>query len=166
MAGFDLKKYWWAILAVGAVLGGALMALAGTLTDEDSTIISLSVGMALLAIAFCWVYVLDPEERWWAIIPGMALFTVIAAILADAVVGTASENDWVNVLVLGTGVALIATVVKRPNARVALILTAAITLFFGILMAPFSTFVRVCLAVVAAGVGAFAAWRIAKLRAQ
>jgi hypothetical protein len=33
-------------------------------------------------------------------------------------------------------------------------------------MAPFSTFVRVVLAVVAAGVGAFAAWRIAKLRAQ
>ena len=50
---------------------------------------------------------------------------MIAAILADLLVGTGSENDWVNILVLGAGVALIATVVKRPNARAAAARTSA-----------------------------------------
>jgi len=165
MAESGLRKYWWVIIAVAGVLAVGTTVLVEAWQGEG-TPAGAMVAIGLLAIAFCWVYVLDADARWWAIIPGMALFTVIAAILADLLVGSGSENDWVNVLVLGTGVALIATVVKRPNARVALILTAAITLFVGILMAPFSTFVSVILAVVAAGVGALAAWRIAKPRAE
>ena len=165
MAESGLRKYWWVIIAVAAVLAVATTVLVDAWQGEG-TPAGAMVALGLLAIAFCWVYVLDPDARWWAIIPGMALFTVIAAILADLLVGTGSENDWVNVLVLGAGVALIATVVKRPNARAAIIMASAITLLVGILMAPFSTVVKVVLAVVAAGVGFLAAWRVTRTQAS
>lgn len=163
MAGFDLRKSWWIVLAVGSVLSIAIAAIGDVVYGAGSIIVGV-LALGVLGIAFLWVYVLDPEERWWAIIPGMALFSVVAAMLADWVLGTESTNDWVNVLVLGAGAGAIALVVKRPNARVTLIMISAITILVGILMSPLWMPARVALAIVALALGGFAAWRVVRAR--
>ena len=90
--------------------------------------------LGLVGIVFCGLYFYRKELLWWAIIPGLAAFTLLAAILSEMVVGTAPKSDWVNVLVLGVGAAIIGLVLKRQMPKFVLYVIAAFMFIIGILM--------------------------------
>jgi len=92
------------------------------------------VVMGLIGIVFCALYFYRKELLWWAIIPGLAAFTLLAAVLSDTLFGTQPQNDWLNVLVMGIGTAIIGLVLKRPTARFVLYVIATFMFLVGILM--------------------------------
>ena len=49
-------------------------------------------------------------------------------------VGTEPKNDWINVLVMGVGTAIIGWVLKRPTAKFVLYVIAAFMFLIGIMM--------------------------------
>ena len=118
--------------------------------------------LGLIGIAFCLAYSIKRELLWWAIIPGLGAFTLLAAILSELVVGTDPKNDWINVLVIGIGTAVIAAVLKRPNAKVVLIIVAMFTFLVGIAMAPLATILKGVLIAADILVALFFVWRAAR----
>jgi len=141
MAGFDPKRHWWIPVTVVAVLAVATLAIADQWLPDLRNATAFVV-FGLIGAMFCWVYAMDTEHLWWAIIPGLGLFTFLAAMVADALIGTDPENDWVSVLVIAAGAAIIAAVLKRADARLALVAVATITLIVGIAMAPLVAVVK------------------------
>jgi len=113
---------------------------------------------ALIGIAFCVVFAIDKERFWWAIIPGLGAFTLMAAMLADAAIGTDPENDWASVLVIAAGTGGIAMVLQRPDARRVLAIVAVFALTIGILMTPMDIAIRVILALVVVVAAAVSLW--------
>jgi len=61
-------------------------------------------------------------------------FTLLAAVFLTGVVGTEPKNDWINVLVMGVGTAIIGWVLKRPTAKFVLYVIAAFMFLIGIMM--------------------------------
>lgn len=117
-----------------------------------SELIYTAIGLGLVGAVFCGVYAMDRERLWWAIIPGLAAFTLLAALVADALIGTDPANDWASVLVTSAGAAVIAAVLRRPDARRVLAIVAGFALAIGILMMPVDALVKVALlAIVALG---------------
>lgn len=84
----------------------------------------------------------------------------MAAFLSELVVGTEPKNDWINVLVMAIGTAVMAAVLKRPAAKQAVIMVAAITLLVAIAMAPLAIILKVVLIVADMLVGLFLAFRV------
>jgi len=158
MAGFNAQKHWWVVIVAVAVLGIAALLI----TDQGmpgNSVIGGLLFFALIGGGFCWVYSVNRERLWWAIIPGLLSLTMIVAILSDALIGTDPENDWIAVLILGIGAVIVGAVLKRPDARFALIFSAMITLLVGIAMAPITLALKIVLiAVDVLGFG-FYAWR-------
>ena len=158
MPGFNFQKHWWVVIAVVAVLGVAAIQI----TEQwfpGNTLIGAFLFFALIGAVFCWVYTVNRERLWWAIIPGILCLTVLVAMLSDLWIGTDPENDWIGVLILGIGAAIVAAVLKRPDARFVLAFVTMITLLVGFAMGPFSWALKVVLiAVDVLGFG-FYAWR-------
>lgn len=102
---------------------------------------------AAIGIAFLVMYEIDKERFWWAVIPGLGAFTLMAAMLADAAIGTDPGNDWASVLVIAAGTGGIAMVLRRPDAKRVLAIVAVFALTIGVLMTPIALFIRVMLAV-------------------
>lgn len=102
---------------------------------------------AAIGIAFLVMYEIDKERFWWAVIPGLGAFTLMAAMLADAAIGTDPGNDWASVLVIAAGTGGIALVLRRPDAKRVLAIVAVFALTIGVLMTPIALFIRVMLAV-------------------
>jgi predicted membrane protein len=102
----------------------------------------------LLISGFCWVYSTNRERLWWAIIPGLGLFTLLAAVLSDYFIGTDPQNDWINVLVMGLGAAIIGVVLKRKEAKHVLIVVSMFIFLVGIAMAPFTIVLKGILIVI------------------
>ena len=75
--------------------------------EEGDALIGVFLFLVLIGASFCWVYFVDQEHFWWAIIPGLAPFTLLAAMIPDIVFGTDSKNDWLNVAVLGGGIVIV-----------------------------------------------------------
>ncbi|HJW89996.1 MAG TPA: hypothetical protein VJ436_05095, partial [Anaerolineales bacterium] len=152
------QKHWWVVIAVVAVLGVAAIQI----TEQwfpGNTLIGAFLFFALIGAVFCWVYTVNRERLWWAIIPGILCLTVLVAMLSDLWIGTDPENDWIGVLILGIGAAIVAAVLKRPDARFVLAFVTMITLLVGFAMGPFSWALKVVLiAVDVLGFG-FYAWR-------
>jgi hypothetical protein len=146
MAKFEARKHWWVVVLAVAAVGAAVMAAADWWMP-DYTEAGFFLGMGLIGAVFCWAYFTDKDRLWWAVIPGLAIFAVMLAGLADIVVGTDSRNDWINVLVLGTGAAVIGAVLKRMDARIILFIVSVITLLVGFLMAPFTLILKIFLIV-------------------
>jgi hypothetical protein len=158
MAKFDAKKqWWWVVIAAGVVGIAAMVIIDRWLPDLQP--IGMILMLGLIGAAFCWAYAVDKERQWWAIIPGLAAFTFLAALLADAVIGTDPANDWVGALVLGAGAVIIAAVLKRVNARFVLVVVAVITLFVGILMSPATPLLKGILVAVDFLLAIFYLWR-------
>ena len=133
MANFNVQKHWWIVVVALAVVGIAGMEI----TDQwlpDYSIVGAFLLLGLIGAGFCWAYSIDRERLWWAIIPGLAAFTLLAAVLSDMVVGPEPKNDWINVLVMGVGTAIIGVVLKRPSAKFVLYVVAAFMFLIGILM--------------------------------
>ena len=102
---------------------------------------------AAIGIAFLVMFEIDKERFWWAVIPGLGAFTLMAAMLADAAIGTDPGNDWASVLVIAAGTGGIAMVLRRPDAKRVLAIVAVFALTIGVLMTPIALFIRVMLAV-------------------
>ena len=137
MAKFNAQKYWWMVIIVVAVVGIAAISI----TEQwmsDYQDIGAFLAFGLIGVGFCWVYSINRERLWWAIIPGLGLFTLLAAVLSDYFVGTDPENDWISVLVMGLGTAIIGAVLKRKDAKRVLITVSMFIFLVGIAMAPFT----------------------------
>ncbi len=159
MAGFDAKKNWWmAVLALAAL--GTAVVIATDRWIPGYKEAGFYVGMGLIGAGFCWAYLVDKDRLWWAIIPGLSIFAVMAAALPDFIIGTDPRNDWINVLVLGAGAAVIGALLKRMNARIILLIISMITVAVGIAMAPFAAVVKVVLILTAGLAIAFYLWRL------
>ena len=116
--------------------------------------------LGVVGVGFCVAYYMKKQLLWWAIIPGLGALTLLAAVIPDLVFGTDSKNDWLNVLVIAIGTALMAAVLKRPAARQAVIMVAAITLLVAIAMAPLTIIPKIVLIVAEMLVGLFLASRV------
>jgi hypothetical protein len=121
-----------------------------TQKEEEGTMSSNTMAflvLGLVGIVFCGLYLYRKELLWWAIIPGLAAFTLLAAGLADMVIGTAPRNDWLNVLVMGVGTTIIGLVLKRPSAKFVLYVIAAFMFLIGIAMTPLTIIPKAALIV-------------------
>jgi hypothetical protein len=158
MVKLSAQKYWWVQLAVLLILALAvLLVVQRWLPDKEliGTILTLS----LVGVAFLWAYRSDRQRLWWAIIPGLAAFTLIASLLSDVLVGTDPQNDWINVLVLGAGTAIIAAVVSHNNARITLAIVTMFLVLVGFAVAPISILLKVILIAVDIAVVGWYIWR-------
>lgn len=90
-----------------------------------------------IGIAFYWVYAIDKQEFWWALIPALAMVTLLATGLVSYFTPKdASGSSPYAVITMGLGVAIMGFVLKRPGAKFVLYAIAIITLLVGILMLP------------------------------
>ncbi len=135
MAKFNAQKHWWIVVIVLAAVG-----IVADLTMDQLMpgyeALAYPIALGLTGVGFCWAYSVSKDRLWWAIIPGLALLTLLAAGLADLLFGTDPSNDWISVLVIGIGALIIAAVLKRKDARLVLLIVAMFAFLVGIAMAP------------------------------
>ena len=125
------KRNWWIVLVVGGIL-----AIAVTLIQQkwlpEYDFIAFLVAIVILGIAFYWVYSIDRQGLWWALIPAL----VMVALIATGIVGyftpkDASGSSPFGVITLGIGAAVIGLVLKRPTVKFVFFIIAIITLLVG-----------------------------------
>ncbi len=161
MAKLSTKKYWWVVVVVIGVLAMVAMGISGKWMPKYTDIV-MYIGMALIGSSFLWAYAIDTKKNWWAIIPGLAIFVLLIAVLADIFIGIDTTNDWINLLITGVGVVVIALVVRHKNAKITLHIVALFCLCIGFAMAPFTWLIKgITIGVVAIAYG-FLIWRIWK----
>ncbi len=158
MSKFNAKKQWWVVIAAIGIITTAFFLIAEQWFPNLQPL-SAFLTMGLLGAGFCWVYALDQEKHWWAIIPGLALLIILVITLAVYFIGIETKDQWINVLALGVGAAIIGAVLKRKPAKLTLYIIALFTLLVGILMSPVATLLKVLLIVVDAGLLGYFAWR-------
>lgn len=125
------KRNWWTVLIVGGILAFAVT-LIQQKWQPDSDLAAFLIAIVILAIAFYWVYSIDRQGLWWALIPAMALVALLAAgIVAYLTPPDASGSSPYGVITLGLGAAVIGWVMKRPSAKLVLYFIAIITLLVG-----------------------------------
>jgi len=124
------------------------------------------LGLALIGIVFIGVFAFNRERLWWAIIPGLGAFTLMAALAVDLYVGTDPSNDWASVLVIAGGAALIAAVLRREDAKRVLDIVAGFALGVGILMTPIAVELKVLFIAALAVGGALVAWSNSERRGR
>lgn len=147
MSESSVKKYWWVVVIVVCALAFAAMIAMDTLA-ADRTIYVAPFAFAAIGAVFLWAYAIDKERQWWAVIPGISAFVIIATGLVDRfAIGTDSKNDWVDVLVIGAGASIIGYVLKRKDAKMVLYIVSAFAYGIGILMSPAALGLRLLLVV-------------------
>ena len=130
------KRNWWIVLVVAGIL-----AIAVTLIQQkwlpDYDLAAFLIAIVILGIAFYWVYSIDKQGLWWALIPALAMVTLlVTGIVAYFTPKDASGSSPFGVITMGIGAAMIGFVLKRPTAKFVLYFIAIITLLVGILMLP------------------------------
>lgn len=158
MSKFDARKYWWAVIAAIGVVTVALFLIAEQWFPKLQPL-SAFLAMALLGTGFCWVYAIDKQNHWWAIIPGLALLIIMVSSLTAYIAGIETKDQWINVLTLGVGAVLIGAVLNRKPAKLTLYIIAFFVFLVGILMSPITTLLKVFLIVVDALIFGYFAWR-------
>jgi hypothetical protein len=121
--------------------------------------LSAFITMGLLGVGFCWVYAIDKQKHWWAIIPGLALLVILIGSLISFLAGIQTKDQWINVLEMGAGAAIIGAVLKRRPAKLTLYIVAFFIFLVGILMPPLATLLKLLLIVVDALIFGYLAWR-------
>jgi hypothetical protein len=136
MEGIINKRNWWIVLVVAGILAiGMTLIQQKWLPDYD--LAAFLLAMVILGIAFYWVYSIDKQGLWWALIPALAMVTFLATgIVAYFTPKDASGSSPYGVITMGLGAAVIGLVLKRPVAKFVLYAIAIITLLVGILMLP------------------------------
>ena len=142
-----IKRNWWAVLVAATILAFAVILIQRQwLPDYDFAAFLLIV--VILGIAFYWVYTIDKQGLWWAQIPALAMFVLLATgIVAYFTPSDASGSSPYGVITLGLGAAVIGFVLKRPTAKFVLYAIAIITLLVGILMLPLDLIWKIILIV-------------------
>jgi len=148
MEGSINKRNWWIVLVVATIL-----AFAVTLIQQkwlpDYDLVAFLIIVVILGVAFYWVYTIDKQGLWWAIIPALAMVTLlVTGIVAYFAPKDASGSSPYGVITMGLGAAVIGWVLKRPAAKFVLYAIAMITLFVGILMLPVAVIWKIILTVV------------------
>jgi len=148
MESFINKRNWWIVLVVAAILAiGVTLIHQKWLPDYDFA--AFLIAIVILGIAFFWVYTIDKQGLWWALIPALAMATLLAAgIVAYVTPPDASGSSPFGVITMGLGAAIIGFVLKRPGAKIVLYFIAIITLLVGILMLPIDLIWKIVLIVV------------------
>ena len=158
MAKFNAQNYWWIVVIAFAVVGVA----AKLVTDQwipGFKVVGDFLVLALIGASFCWAYSIDRERLWWAIIPGLGALTLLGAGGADFF-GTDPQNDWMSVLVIGIGAAIIGAVLKRTDAKLVLVIVAMFVFLVGFAMAPITIELKGILIAADILVAVFFLWRI------
>ena len=153
-----IQKYWLVVVLAICAVGVATIVAVETWAPA-SVVAGTCAGLGLIGVAFLWAYATDREGRWWAIIPALSMFTLIAAIVADLLVGTDPSNDWASVIAIGAGAAIIGLVLKRADAKMTLYVVAAITIGVAILMSPATVVVKAILVAADIAVSAVVLYR-------
>jgi len=158
MSKFNAQKNWWIVVIVVTIVGITIK-----MSIDQWTPFAQAIGdflfLGLIGAVFYWAYSIDREHLWWAIIPGLGAFTLLAALLANYFIGTDPENDWISVLIIGIGAAIIGAVLKRKNAKVVLYAVALFTILIGIIGSPAITVIKIILIVVDILMTGFLMWR-------
>ncbi len=144
MIHFNVRKQWWLVISLIVAVSIALLVIAEQWQPEQH-LVGFLLAMTLVGGGFCWLYLLDRDHFWWAIIPGLSAFTLLAAALSDRFIGTDPSNDWSAVLIVGIGTSLISSILKRPDAKRVLILVSMFSLLVGFLMTPIDLALRIVL---------------------
>lgn len=130
------KRNWWIVLVVGGILAIAVFLIQQKwLPDYDLAAFLISI--VILGITFYWVYTIDKKGLWWALIPALAMVTILATgIVAYFTPKDASGSSPYGVITMGLGAAIMGFVLKHPSAKFVLYVIGIITLLVGILMLP------------------------------
>ena len=160
MSESGIRKYWWLILVVGCGAAVAALVIGDALLTPTQMFPVFLVAFSLVAVAFLWVYALDRERFWWAVIPGLSAVTFMATGATDQIVGQGSDFDWINVAVIGVGAAVIGLVLERIDAKTVLYIVAAFALGISVLMSPLAIALKIALVVVDAAAWAFIVLRL------
>ena len=160
------KRNWWIVLVVGGVLAMAVTLIQKKwLPDYDFAAFIIAIGV--LGIAFYWVYTIDKQGLWWALIPAL----VMAVLLATGAVGyftpkDASGSSPFGVITLGIGAAVIGLVLKRPNAKFVFYIIAIITLLVGTLMLAVAPIWKIIFYIVEILIIGYLIWQTYRQRAR
>jgi len=141
-----------------------ILAIAVTLIQQnwlpDYESAAFLIAMVILGIAFYWVYIIDKQGFWWALIPSLAMVALLATgIVAYFTPKDASGSSPYGVITMGLGAAIIGFVLKRPDAKFVLYAIAIITLLVGILMLPVNLSWKIILIVVEVLLIGYLAWQ-------
>ena len=157
------QKYWWVevVVLVTLILDlVVLLSLRHWMPQQD--LLGSGLALSWIGTSFCWAYQSDRERLWWAIIPGLVAFTLIAALFSDVLLGTDPKNDWVQVLVTGAGAAIIAAVLQRKNAKITLAIVSMICFLVAFTIAPILILLKLILIAMDVAVASWYVWRIRK----
>ena len=154
------KRNWWIIMIAATILAFAVLLIQRTwLPDYDFAAFLLIV--VILGGAFYWVYTIDKQGLWWAQIPALAMFVLLATgIVAYLTPSDASGSSPYGVITMGLGAAVIGFVLKRPTAKFVLYAIAIITLLVGILMLPLDLIWKIILIVLEIVLIGALAWKV------
>jgi hypothetical protein len=159
MASLVNKKNWWIVAVAGGILAGAVILIQQTWLPAYAFAAFL-VAIAILAVAFYWVYALDKKGLWWALIPALAMVVLLATgIVANFTPKDASGSSPYGVVTLGLGAAIMGWVFTRPRVKMVMYIIAMITLLVGILMLPFDLIWKIVLIVVEVALIGYLAWQ-------
>ncbi len=103
-------KEWWPLIPGGVMASWGLSALLGLL-GLPGGLVSL-VGFVGSALPFLYIFLLDRQKNWWALIPG----GIMAFMGLVTLVGSAVGEDWMGTLVLW-GIALVFAGIFLTNRR-------------------------------------------------
>ena len=156
------KRNYWIVLVVAGILAMAVVLIQQKwLPDYD--LAAFLIAMTLLGVAFYWVYTLDKEVLWWALIPALAMLTLfVTGIVGYLTPKDASGSSPYGVITLGLGAAIIGWVLKRPSAKIVLYVIAVITLLVGILMLPLDLIWKLLLIVVEVAAIGYLIWQTSR----
>jgi len=130
------KRNWWVILVAAGILSIGVTQIQQKWLP-DSEFATFLLVLALLGIAFYWVYSIDKESLWWAQIPASAILSLlVTGIVAYITPKDASGSSPYGVITLGVCSVIMGLVLKRPRVKIVLFFIAIITLMVGILMLP------------------------------
>jgi hypothetical protein len=155
---FNAQKHWWVVIVAIGVITTALYLIAEQWFPALIPI-SAFLTMGLLGAGFCWAYAIDKEKQWWAIIPSLALFIILIISVAVYTIGVETKDQWINVLALGVGAAIIGAVLRRKPAKLTLYIIALFIFLVGILMSPVAILLKVLLIAVDVLILGYFAWR-------
>lgn len=144
---FNKRNWWIAPVAAG------ILSIAVTLVQQqwlpDYDLATLLIIAVALGSAFYWVYTLDKQKLWWALIPALAMVNLlVTAIVSNFTPKDASGSSPYGVVTMGIGAAIMGYILKVPGAKQVLYSIAIITLLVGILMLPLNLVWTIILIVV------------------
>lgn len=129
-------------------------------------VLAVLVSIALMGVTFVWVYAIDPTTHWWAIIPGMGVLTILAAVFAQALVGLDPSYDWLPLLIVAGGAVLTAAVSEHDTATFALSVVAGLAFMLAVALMPLVIPAKAALWAAVPGVATQALWRRQRTRVE